>query len=150
MEAGSLRSREDQINSPEWRSPHTLVWARGVGPSRDENLRDSGSALRRATIRVCWSASARNLRFPRASPVRATGGGASGVCHDQSSPPWGGNGRFHKIPRQIEKYQGGDKIEGRHGSSRLGGSRLGGRGCTETPTRPQYCSMPLEEIASVA
>ena len=84
MEAGSLRSREDQINSPEWRSPHTLGWARGVGPSRDENLRDSGSARRRATMRVCRSPSARILPSPKAAPVRATGGGASGVCHDQS------------------------------------------------------------------
>ena len=87
----------------------------------------------------------------RCRVTRGHRAGRSGVALDQSSPPWGGNGRFHKIPRQIEKYQsGGDKIEGRHGSSRLGGSRLGGRGCTETPTRPQYCSMPLEEIASVA
>ena len=84
MEAGSLRSREDQINSPEWRSPHKLVWARGVGPSRDENLRDSGSALRRATIRVRRSASAKGLPSPKTAPVRATDEGASGVSLDRS------------------------------------------------------------------
>ena len=71
-------SREDQINSPEWRSPHTLGWVAERVPC-DEGSRDPACAPPSETIRTLLAANAENSSSMGSPPARGQGAGASGA-----------------------------------------------------------------------